>query len=209
MGARGARNVRLRTTIGAVRLACRSVGWIGLCAVACAAAPANQEWTPPKTAWGEPDLEGVWTSDDSIGVPFERPKRYGNRKWQTDEEYAERDKENQLISTSVKAGVIPDAGYWVQHQGVDAKPYASNWTEYARHTSRQTSLIVEPENGHFPPLTGVPGATLALVTPRRSSSFGLPASISQVVTLPSCPLTSTWIQACGLMNSSLLTTPSR
>src|SRR5687768_1985076 len=29
--------------------------------------PAN--WTPPKTPWGEPDLQGTWSSDDaSFGV---------------------------------------------------------------------------------------------------------------------------------------------
>jgi len=114
---------------------------------------AATNWTPPKTAWGDPDLQGVWTSDDSIGVPFERPRRYGNRKLLTDEEYTERAQENNKISTSVQAGVNPQAGYWAQHQGVDAEPYSSNWTEYARQTSRQTSLIIDPEDGHFPPLT--------------------------------------------------------
>jgi len=129
-----------------------------LCAMAAATAvaqtkAADRNWTPPKTAWGDPDLQGVWTSDDSIGVPFERPRRYGNRKLLTEEEYAERAQENHNISTSVQAGVNPHAGYWVQHEGVDAEPYSSNWTEYARQTSRQTSLIVDPEDGHFPPLT--------------------------------------------------------
>ena len=111
------------------------------------------DWTPPKTAWGDPDLQGTWNSDDSIGVPFERPIRYGKRKLLTDEEFAAREKENKLLASSAQTGAIPEAGYWVQHQGVDAKPYASNWTEYARRTSRQTSLIVDPEDGHFPPLT--------------------------------------------------------
>jgi hypothetical protein len=114
---------------------------------------ASGSWTPAKTPWGDPDLQGVWTSDDSIGVPFERPRRYGNRKLLSDEEYAERHRENDLIANSVQAGAIPNAGYWVEHEGVDAQPYASNWTEYARQTSRQTSLIVDPEDGHFPPLT--------------------------------------------------------
>ena len=123
-------------------------------AVAAGATKApDPNWTPPKTAWGEPDLQGTWTSDDSIGVPFERPRRYGNRKQLTDEEFAQREKENNLISSSVQAGIVPEAGYWVQHQGVDAKPYSSNWTEYARQTSRQTSLIVDPEDGRFPALT--------------------------------------------------------
>lgn len=114
---------------------------------------SNGNWTPPKTAWGDPDLQGVWTSDDSFGVPFERPRRYGNRKFLTDEEYAARAKENELISTSIQAGVTPHAGYWLQHDGVDYQPYPSNWSEYARRTSRQTSLIVDPEDGQLPPLT--------------------------------------------------------
>ena len=110
-------------------------------------------WTSPKTAWGDPDLQGTWVSDDSIGVPYERPQRYGNRKVLTDEEYAQRAQVNDKISTSVQAGVNPHVGYWEQHEGVDAEPYSSNWTEYARQTSRQTSLIVDPEDGHFPALT--------------------------------------------------------
>jgi hypothetical protein len=44
-------------------------------------------------------------------------------------------------------------GYWVQHEGVEAQPYGSNWSEYARRTSRQTSLIVDPGDGHIPALT--------------------------------------------------------
>ena len=138
----------------AYRRCCGSAAFAALYAIAAATAAAEEAtWVPPKTAWGEPDLQGTWTSDDSIGVPFERPRRYGNRKWLTEAEYAEREKENQLLATSVQAGIIPEAGYWVQHEGVDARPYGSNWTEYARHTSRQTSLIVDPEDGHFPPLT--------------------------------------------------------
>jgi hypothetical protein len=112
-----------------------------------------KNWTPAKTAWGDPDLEGVWTSDNSIGVPYERPQRYGNRKVLTDEEFAERSKVNEKISTSVQAGVNPHVGYWEQHEGVDAEPYSTNWTEYAKQTSHQTSLIVVPEDGHFPQLT--------------------------------------------------------
>jgi hypothetical protein len=149
--------MKRRVVRAALRVTCRFAGFAAACAIAVAAAvgPAHAagNWMPPKTTWGDADLQGVWTSDDSIGVPFERPKHYGNRKLLTDEEFAAREKENNLIASDVKEGIIPDAGYWVQHAGVDAKPYASNWTEYARHTSHQTSLIVDPEDGHFPALT--------------------------------------------------------
>lgn len=122
-------------------------------AAARGARAVRTHWTAPRTAWGEPDLQGTWTSDDMIGVPFERPRRYGTRRFLTDEEFDARQKDNLLIASSVQAGVTPKAGFWIGHEGVDAQPYSSNWAEYSRHTSRQTSLIIDPEDGNFPPLT--------------------------------------------------------
>ena len=49
-----------------------------------------ENWTPPRTAWGEPDLQGSWTSDSVHGVPRERPEHFGTRAFLNDEEYAER-----------------------------------------------------------------------------------------------------------------------
>src|SRR5688572_23113622 len=43
----------------------------------------------PRTPWGDPDLEGTWTADDSIGVPFERPPLLGTKRFLTDAELAE------------------------------------------------------------------------------------------------------------------------
>jgi hypothetical protein len=136
-----------------VRLGCSFIILAAMCALAAGASAAERTWAPPRTSWGEPDLQGVWTSDDSIGVPFERPRRYGNRKLLSDEEFVERKKEDELIASNVQAGTIPNAGYWIEHQGVDAQPYDSNWTEYARRSSHQTSLIVDPEDGRFPAIT--------------------------------------------------------
>src|SRR6266850_1262508 len=31
------------------------------------------DWKAPRTAWGEPDLQGVWSSAAELSVPFERP----------------------------------------------------------------------------------------------------------------------------------------
>ena len=42
-------------------------------AEASAAAVVNPKWKAPKLAWGHPDLEGIWTSDDMRGVPMSRP----------------------------------------------------------------------------------------------------------------------------------------
>ena len=62
-------------------------------AEASAAAVVNPKWTPPKLAWGHPDLEGIWTSDDMRGVPMSRPAQFGTRRYLTDEEFAQRAKE--------------------------------------------------------------------------------------------------------------------
>src|SRR6266699_1633893 len=74
----------------------------------------------PKTLWGDPDLEGAWTSDDSFGVPFERPVELGNRKFLNDQELAERARENDLIQTKIESGERPNAGFWARQKGVDA-----------------------------------------------------------------------------------------
>ena len=45
-----------------------------LAAATMAAGPAK--YAAPKTAWGDPKLEGVYTNDDETGVPFERPAEF-------------------------------------------------------------------------------------------------------------------------------------
>src|SRR5438105_1469998 len=43
-----------------------------------------------KTPWGDPDISGLFTTDDELGVPFERPAQFGNRQYVTAEEFAQR-----------------------------------------------------------------------------------------------------------------------
>src|SRR5262245_55089068 len=50
----------------------------------------------PRTPWGHADLQGTWTSEAEIGVPFERPAEFGSRQQLTDEEYAARLKQSQV-----------------------------------------------------------------------------------------------------------------
>ncbi len=44
----------------------------------------------PKTPWGDPDLQGTWTSDDCIGTPLNRPANFGDRLSYTEQELAQR-----------------------------------------------------------------------------------------------------------------------
>src|SRR5438876_5205740 len=47
---------------------------------------AARAWTPPKTPWGEPDLQGVY-SNKTI-TPFERPAQFAGKAELTDDEIA-------------------------------------------------------------------------------------------------------------------------
>src|ERR1700691_2959135 len=52
-----------------------------------ATAAKKTPWTPPKTPWGEPDLQGIWPIHHLIAVPMERPKQYGDRLYLTEDEF--------------------------------------------------------------------------------------------------------------------------
>jgi len=86
----------------------------------------------PKTAWGDPDISGVWTSDAAIGIPLQRPDRFGGRAELNDEEF--KDKQARDAQTRNRAenaiGSFRNDNAWL------AKSY------------RQTSLIVEIGRAH-------------------------------------------------------------
>ena len=51
------------------------VGVVALPAMAIAQSASKS----PRTPWGDPDLQGDWTSESELGVPFERPREYRRR----------------------------------------------------------------------------------------------------------------------------------
>src|SRR5438876_12228748 len=52
---------------------------------------AVQATSMPKTLWGEPDLQGIWSRD--VDIPLERPAKYANQEFFTDAERAELDRQ--------------------------------------------------------------------------------------------------------------------
>lgn len=108
-------------------------------------APAAKKWTMPKTPWGDPDLQGTWTSDDCIGTPMNRPANLGDRPYYTEQELA--DRQSRLANqrqNDLKETVAAD-------QRVGTGP-PSHWVERARRPCKQTSLVVDPPNGKVPDL---------------------------------------------------------
>ena len=54
-------------------------------------ATAAKAWAAPKTPWGDPDLQGTWTSDDCIGTPMNRAANLGDKLYFTEQELAQRE----------------------------------------------------------------------------------------------------------------------
>ena len=136
---------------------------------------AQKPWSPPKTSWGDPDLQGTWTSDDLRDVPFERPAQFGTRALLTDEELAARAKSVDEAQTNIVGkGERPNSGYWARQTGVNAAAAPAYFQEFSRRAARQTSLVVDPPDGRVPALTPeaqTKRAAIAKIRNRRPESW--------------------------------------
>src|SRR5215510_14541978 len=118
-------------------------------ALAAQTKPAAKPYAPPKTLWGEPDLRGTYTSDNSIGVPFERPAQFGTRTMLTDEEFAAKDSANN-VQVAKDNHDRPESKF---EEDEAANNAPRHWLERGTKLSRATSLVIDPPNGRLPALT--------------------------------------------------------
>jgi hypothetical protein len=93
-----------------------------------------------KTAWGEPDLQGIWT--DESDTPMQRSPRYANQEFFTAEQRAELDRQRSaLIGRDRRAQRGTEADV--------AGAYNAVFTPMKR-TGTRTSRVVDPPNGRLP-----------------------------------------------------------
>jgi hypothetical protein len=102
------------------------------------------KWTPPKTAWGDPDLQGIYNYGTS--TPLQRPKQVGDKQVLSDEEAGtlEDDLASRLNRDRRDGGAAADVG----------RSYNEIWMDPARMrltADKRTSLIVDPPDGRLPP----------------------------------------------------------
>jgi len=111
----------------------------------------------PRTPWGSADLQGTWTSEGELGVPFERGAQFGERQYLTDEEYADRLRQAQLRDKEALAEIDVFTAD-VSNAGAVGSPTSPppHWLERSTQ-SRRTSLVIDPPNGRIPALTQAQG----------------------------------------------------
>jgi hypothetical protein len=110
------------------------------------AGATRKTWTPSRTPWGDPDLQGVYSNTEETGIPFERPARFDGRRISDitpQELQAIVRQRNDQFKESV-AGT--------EWAGGLRPPTHLIFDTFDRKNSRPW-LVVEPADGHIPPLT--------------------------------------------------------
>src|SRR5215510_6284966 len=114
----------------------------------------SSAWTHPRTEWGDPDLRGIFTTNDVARVPVQRPAEFGTRRLLTEEQFAKQQAEQRTWDSQPPVHRPGSTGAGPDH-----------WYEWFGAASRRTSLVVDPPDGRFSPLT--PGAQKRRAEMRR------------------------------------------
>ena len=107
----------------------------------------------PRTAWGHPDLQGIWNNFTT--TPLERPESLGDQEFLSAEQAAASERQaaesvdRQNAPSVVRTEPLPVGG--------DVGAYNSFWTEQGTRgvLTRRTSIIMDPPHGRLPTLTRV------------------------------------------------------
>ena len=107
--------------------------------------PAAPSWKMPRTTWGHPDLEGIWST--ATITPFERPADLAGKEFFTEQEAL--DFETRTLERTNRdrrdGGAEADV----------ARAYNDVWWDSGTRVvrTRRTSLVIDPPDGRIPPLT--------------------------------------------------------
>ncbi len=132
------------------------MSWVPVTAMGQTAAP--EDWTAPRTPFGQPDLSGTWANNRA--TPMQRPEQFGDKASLTDEELAELTSQIAAFRDSEQAGdllgdrLIQQALGNSEFQDFDAETgnYNAFWL-VDRQLDNRTSLITAPANGRRPSRT--------------------------------------------------------
>ena len=115
--------------------------------IAQAPAVDAETFTAPRTPWGDPDLQGIW-STGYIEVSLERPDEYGDREFLSEEEVLGEQERLGGQQDHSTGGARPTA----PRPGGDVGTYNTVFSGRGRDVirTRRTSLIIAPPDGKIP-----------------------------------------------------------
>ncbi len=146
---------------------------VALSALALVAQQAG--FTPPKTPWGEPDLQGIWSGETL--TPLERPAKFAGKPVLSEAEA------NALEEDVASRPGRDDRSARGTERDV-AQAYNQHWlAPPTRLADRRTSLVVDPADGRVPPMTPAARARAASMNEYldallQGTSGGRPGPIS-------------------------------
>ncbi len=158
-------------TAGALAIVIASVSPALVPVAGQAPAAGTATWPPPKatyrlprTPWGDPDLQGVW--DYQTRIPMQRPAQFKGKATLTEAELAQwaKTSPNQDpcgVGTRENADCTPE-------ELAEVGAYNEFWNNRNFLADNRTSLIVDPSDGRFPPMTPEAQKSQAAILAARS-----------------------------------------
>ena len=138
---------------------------LALVAGSARAQTAGEDWTPPRRAYGRPDLQGVWLSNTA--TPLQRPEVFGDRAYLTGEEVATlRARVERIFRNGRSAFATPESAFFAALDDVETYEAWSTSSSVGMvdvWVTDRTSLVVDPPDGRIPALTPAARARQAAV----------------------------------------------
>jgi hypothetical protein len=113
---------------------------------ASAARPATAKpYVPPRTPWGDPDIQGGWTNVNENGIPMEKPNNLGEKSLEEveDAELADLIRERNERAAANAAGI----------GGRETGAGPTHWYEHYDAKNSRAWMVSDPPDGRIPPLT--------------------------------------------------------
>lgn len=128
--------------------------WTGVESTAHTTVAATEQSAPydvPRTPWGEPDLQGIWTGNASHGIPLERPE----------------DVEDVADLTPEQAAARRERGTLGSIWGYEREWRDTTLGYDKAAPSTQAAMIIDPPDGRMPPMTEKGKAAVQKMMERR------------------------------------------
>ena len=98
-------------------------------------------YVPPKTSWGDPDIQGGYSNVNENGIPFEKPGTLSNQVGEVDDsELAELNRERNERALASAAGI----------GGRDTGAGPVHWYEHYNANNSRGWMVVDPPDGRIP-----------------------------------------------------------